>query len=185
MWARRSDGVSPHETLHCLLKLHSTSSAIIVECLSCIRVDIINGRCAIYCISEIQQHLLALYGDTPYIENREKDYLLTLFKTCTEPFLDLSSADYPRCPVLLEVIPTIFAVFSKKGGSASSSRRDDTVKSMIKSILASVWPRRSHVLLLNLTIELNRYMKRSDMKKLQVLLLTFCTVCYLLSSFKR
>jgi len=164
-WKNHAHECAPQDILHCLLRLDYSSQPGIMECLKCIRSDIINGRSAIYCISEIQQ-LLREYKDSPYIDCRERTFLTSLFDICIEPFIKPATIEFSRCSVLLELVPVLFVVLSD--GDISSRACSEEEKAMIEKLLSSEWRKGSEVLILNMMTEIERYLKKSDTKRLQV-----------------
>lgn len=173
-WKSSVHDCAPQDILACLFRLDYACQPGLVECLQFIRSDIINGRAAIFCISEIQL-LLQRYADSPYLESKEKIFLMDLFDVCIEPFLAPSAVEFSRCSVLLELVPVLFSVLSRTPKDSSSSlKRSTELKSMLEKLLTSEWRPGAEVIVLNMTTEINRFMKKSDSRRLQVGLL-LCT----------
>ena len=160
----RGENCPAHEILRVLLRLVFTAETILLDCLECIKSDVISGRSAIFCISEMQQHICTYYMTE---KADSQDYLVELFRICTDPFM--INADPEKmtvCSVFLELVPGLFTAVATSNDSGKKSTC--LCRGMVRHLLDTEWLPNSYVLLFNLMNELNRFLRKGDIRRLQV-----------------
>ena len=133
--------------------------------MNCIKSDIISGRSAIYCISEMRYFLTLKFNDLDEIDAQKVTFLQNLVYNCLNPFLSTSNFNNGHCAVFLELIPIVFSYLVPKN---SSNYFTTYHKPLIKLLLKSSWQHNSLVLLFNLMSEIYFYFTPKNIRKIQV-----------------
>ena len=150
-----------------LLKIECLQKQSIKDCLHNIKSNIIFGRNAIYCISEIRFFIISVFSES--INDKKSDcieFLHELFYICMNPFL-LSSTyeESTNCAIFLELAPVIFGCLTN---NHSTLDNNEYRKPLIDFLLQSDWNTKSLVLIFNLMSELYIYFSPKHLKKIQV-----------------
>ena len=193
-WTTRCEECLPHEVLQVALRLESITQATIKECLSFVRAGVINGRSAIYCISEIKQFMHGSFtkaDDVDELDESPVEFLGDLFHLCVEPFLtdapfqslsscptssSHSNSSNSHCAIFLELIPSIFSCLTAMDGRPDRDESLTVIRKLIDYLLLSEWRNENLVLLLSLMPEWPMPLRPSHFRKLQSRILTYSKV---------
>lgn len=156
--------ITPCDCLQLLLRIPQLWFISACECIECIQLDLINGRSAIYCISELR-HFIGKAIRTSNSENEElSTQLCRLIELVMGPAVDsekenVSSHSFSNC---LDLLPVLIS-------SLHSFNEEDIASEMLDMIFSVKWECIRLVPLANILCEIYPYLNKQHLSDLKVM----------------
>lgn len=160
------------------LKIESISLQTSLECIRCIQTGLINGRSAIYCISEIRLAIISMGNSFALVDNNNSNdvlsdrfhYLQEIGEICISPLFDSQqdSIDVQSFASCLDLIPVIIGYIKvlQKHNTFDYNSID-----IIESIFLVKWDSKVLLCLSNTICEIYPFLKSNQASELRVIVI--------------
>lgn len=154
--------VTHADILHFLLQLESLQQQAIRDCVSCINSGKINGKSALYCVSELRLAInkMTVHGETD--DESHSTLISEIGEYCLEPLINRGEFDLQSFTTCLELIPAVIEALH-------SLHENELVTDLLNSLFYVKWDLDILLPISSILCELYPYLSKDHLRLFKVI----------------